>query len=98
MPMTRPEPVALEEAQATLSVLQQLGGSLRLSFEAVTQESLPEEMGLLLLRLALAEVLKRAAEEEAREAGPDSAAQEWIIGLSRWASASSANESWDGAT
>jgi hypothetical protein len=87
--------MALEEARATLSVLQELGSSLRLSFEAATRESLPEEMGLLLLRLALAEVLKRAAEEEACEAGPECAAEEWVVGLRRWASAVSSRASVD---
>ncbi len=86
MPMTRPEPMALEEARAMLSILQQLGSALRGSFEATTEEPLPQEMGLLLLRLAFAEVVKRAAAEEAREAGAARADEEWVVGLSRWAS------------
>lgn len=93
MPTTRPEPMAFEETRATLSTLHQLGSSIRLSFESATQEALPEEMGLLLLRLALAEVLKRAAEEEARESAQD----EWIIGVRRWACLASASASCDDA-
>lgn len=95
MPTTGPEPLTLEEARSTLAILHQLGASIRLSLEAATQESLPEEMGLLLLRLALAEVLERAAEEEAREAEPPG--EEWVVGLRRWA-AISARAAWDDAT
>ncbi|WP_363350807.1 hypothetical protein [Methylocystis echinoides] len=83
-----------DEARATLATMQQLGASMRLSLEAVTYESLPDEIGLLLLRLALAELLKRAAEEEAREGNPQSGPEEWI-GLERWAWAN-ATIAWSG--
>ncbi|MGD9656263.1 MAG: hypothetical protein AB7U61_01270 [Methylocystis sp.] len=42
-------------------IQREVGMALRLSFEAVTREPLPERMVLLLLRLALAESLGLAA-------------------------------------
>ncbi len=45
-------------------IQREVGIALRLSFEAVTSDPLPERMALLLLRLALAESLGLAAEED----------------------------------
>ncbi|MBI1980492.1 MAG: hypothetical protein HYS63_02810 [Methylocystis sp.] len=53
-----------DDSQASLAVQREVGIALRLSFEAVTREPLPERMALLLLRLALAESLGLAAEED----------------------------------
>lgn len=52
-------------------VLAELGRSLRVSLKAALSEPLPRNMGLLLLRLALVEVMRHAAEEEAHEACRD---------------------------
>jgi hypothetical protein len=48
-------------------IQREVGVALRLSFEAVTREPVPERMALLLLRLALAESLRLAAEEDEAE-------------------------------
>lgn len=48
-------------------IQQEIGLALRLSFEATTRQPLPEQMALLLLRLALAEALGIKVEEDNRE-------------------------------
>ncbi|MBM3562814.1 MAG: hypothetical protein FJX48_06600 [Alphaproteobacteria bacterium] len=55
--------------RVSLVIQREVGMALRLSFEAATREPLPERMALLLLRLALAESLGIAAEEDEAE-GP----------------------------
>ena len=54
----------IDNDQASLVIQRQVGMALRLSFEAVTREPLPERMAILLLRLALAESVRRAVEED----------------------------------
>jgi hypothetical protein len=61
--------------------LRELGSSIKFSLRSTTHEALPAEIGLLLLRLALAEVLKKAAEDEARESGLESFPNEWFRAL-----------------
>lgn len=53
-----------DDDRVSLVVQREVGIALRLSFEAVTCEPLPERMALLLLRLALAESLGLAAEDD----------------------------------
>jgi hypothetical protein len=62
-------------------VLHALGSSMKRSLENTITQQLPAEIGLLLLRLALVEVLKNAAEEEARETSPESFSEEMIRAL-----------------
>jgi hypothetical protein len=50
-----------------LEVQREIGIAVRLSIDAVTFETLPQEMGLLLIRLALAEVLRDAVAKDADE-------------------------------
>jgi hypothetical protein len=57
----------IADDQASLVVQREVGMALRLSFAAVTREPLPERMAMLLLHLALAESLRRAAEEDRAE-------------------------------
>ncbi len=47
--------IRAEEDEEALLIQQELGEALRLSFEGVTREPLPDRMVLLLLRLALAQ-------------------------------------------
>jgi hypothetical protein len=67
----------------TTVVLEKLSSSVRLSFASTSDEALPIEMGLLLMRLALLELLKKAAEDEAREPGPPTCSDELIAALKR---------------
>ncbi len=62
-----------DDDRVSLVIQREVGIALRLSFEAVTSDPLPERMALLLLRLALAESLGLAAEEESArgETGPN---------------------------
>ncbi|MFO1123870.1 MAG: hypothetical protein U1E25_00310 [Methylocystis sp.] len=53
--------------RVSLVIQREVGMALRLSFEAATREPLPERMALLLLRLALAETLGLAPEEDEAE-------------------------------
>ncbi|WP_363348853.1 hypothetical protein [Methylocystis echinoides] len=57
------------EAREALLVMQSLGDAVRLS--NTVHELLPRDMALLLLRLALAQFLRDAAEQVANEAGPE---------------------------
>lgn len=50
------------------AVLHQLGLSISVSMEVLTQERMPGQMALLLLRLALVEVIKRESVREEDEA------------------------------
>jgi hypothetical protein len=52
--------------QSLQLVQQEVSRAISLSVEAVTREPLPEEMVLLLLRLALAETLRSSVEREVR--------------------------------
>jgi hypothetical protein len=54
----------LEDNQTSLAIQREVGIALRLSFQAVTREPLPERMALLLLRMALAESLGLTSEED----------------------------------
>lgn len=53
----------IDDDRPSLVIQRDVGIALRLSFEAVTREPLPEQMAILLLRLALAEALGLAFEE-----------------------------------
>ncbi len=86
MATSRSQPPIWEDEGTPVSILDDLGNCLRLSLEAASHEALPEEMGLLLLRLALAEVLKGVAAEEARAAGDRSLSDEWMIHVDGWSS------------
>jgi hypothetical protein len=66
-----------DEEPGALLFLQDLGAAIRLSFEARLDDPLPAEMGLLLMRLALVEVLKDATEQEAK-AEPESLPEGWV--------------------
>lgn len=54
----------LEDNQTSLAIQREVGIALRLSFQAVAREPLPERMALLLLRMALAESLGLTSEED----------------------------------
>ncbi|MFO1102473.1 MAG: hypothetical protein U1E20_06190 [Methylocystis sp.] len=56
-----------DDDRFSLVIQREVGMALRLSFEAVTREPLPERMVLLLLQLALAESLGLAAAEDGAE-------------------------------
>lgn len=58
----------IDDDRPSLVIQRDVGIALRLSFEAVTREPLPEQMAILLLRLALAESLGLALEEGEAEA------------------------------
>lgn len=69
--MTPTNPID-DDDQASLVFQREVGKALRRSFKATTREPLPEQIALLLLRLALAESLRPAVEEdENKEEGPD---------------------------
>ncbi|WP_424362917.1 hypothetical protein [Methylocystis parvus] len=53
-----------KESSAATAIPPELQIAIRLSFEAVTEEPLPREMALLLLRLALAELMRSAGGRE----------------------------------
>lgn len=57
---TRP----IDDDRVSLTIQREVEVALRLSFDAATREPLPDQMVLLLLRLALAESLGLAAAEE----------------------------------
>jgi hypothetical protein len=88
----REERFAHEETQALLSMLDELGKALRTSFETLSVEALPEEMGLLLLRLALAEALERAAREDACEQGSHT----FFVGVEHCTASDAAVAAWAG--
>lgn len=77
------QPMRDEEVEARngLLILQNLGAAVDLQIQATMDEPLPAEMGLLLVRLALAEVLKDAEGGDAHEDEPQSAALEWARAL-----------------
>jgi hypothetical protein len=54
-----------KEASAATAIPMELQIAIRLSFEAVTEEPLPRDMALLLLRLALAELVRSSGRQEA---------------------------------
>jgi hypothetical protein len=56
-----------DDDRISVVIQREVGVALRLSFVAVTREPVPERMALLLLRLALAESLRLAAEEDEAE-------------------------------
>ena len=68
-----------EDEQAPLLIQRDVGIALRLSFEAVTREPLPEQMALLLLRLALAQSLRvySSSERETDEENDNSPSNRW---------------------
>ena len=53
-----------DDDQASLVIQREVGMALRQSFKAATREPLPQQIALLLLRLALAESLQTAVEED----------------------------------
>ncbi|WP_457798268.1 hypothetical protein [Methylocystis sp. S23] len=66
-----------EHEQTPLLIQREVGMAVRLSIEAVTREPLPEQMALLLLRLALAESLHVALAKELDEEA-QSALSRWV--------------------
>jgi hypothetical protein len=54
----------LKETRDAVLVLHELGDALRRSFGPIKNEPLPPGMALLLMQLALAEVVRRATDEE----------------------------------
>lgn len=73
-----------EEWQALLMIEREVGKALRLSFGSIAQEPLPEQMTILLLRLALAESVRMSIckEHAAQKAGDhDSARSEFWPGV-----------------
>lgn len=62
-----------DDEQSAFRIQREVGIALRLSFETMTSEPLPEQMTLLLLRLALAQAMRMASEDDeqltARAAG-----------------------------
>ncbi len=50
-----------EDGRALALIAEELGASIALSFEAVTRETPPKEIALLLLRLAMAEDVAKSA-------------------------------------
>ncbi len=79
------QPIRDEEAEGRDGVLivQNLGVTIGHSMRATVDEPLPAEMGLLLLRLALAEILKDAVAQEMREAESESLPLEWARTIQR---------------
>jgi hypothetical protein len=59
-----------EDEQASLLTLNKLGQTLRASFETMTEQPVPQEMTLLLLRIALAEVAFSDVAEDSCEPEP----------------------------
>lgn len=62
--MQAPTRVRSEVAQEMLVIQQEIGAAMRLSYQSITIEPLPEEIAMLLMRMAMAEVLRNAVEEE----------------------------------
>lgn len=62
-----------DDDRVSVVIQREVGIALRLSFEAVTSDPLPERMALLLLRLALAESLGLVAKRDQAEgeSGPN---------------------------
>jgi hypothetical protein len=56
-----------DDDQASLAVQRDVRAALRLAFKAATAEPLPEQMAVLLLRVALAESLSITVEVDASE-------------------------------
>jgi hypothetical protein len=56
--------VAEESHQDLLTAQRELGVAIKLSIDTVTFETLPQEIGLLLIRLAMAEVLRDTIERD----------------------------------
>jgi hypothetical protein len=61
---------AQEDERVAPLTLNQLGQTLQASFEAMTEEAIPQEMTLLLLRIALAEVAFSDVAADSREPEP----------------------------
>jgi hypothetical protein len=59
-----------DDEQCSLRIQREVGVALRRTFDTMTREPLPEQMTLLLLRLALAQAIRMSldAEESAAEA------------------------------
>jgi hypothetical protein len=56
-----------DDDQASLVIQREIAMALRMSFESATRDPLPEQMALLLLRLALAESLGATVEEDPKK-------------------------------
>jgi hypothetical protein len=82
-----------DEGPDPLLLLENLGVAICLSFEVTLDGALPDEMGLLLMRLALAEVLKDAADQEA-QAEPESSPKEWANPFQRSLESSPCSKTW----
>ncbi|WP_442754582.1 hypothetical protein ACNHKD_16550 [Methylocystis sp. JAN1] len=68
-----------EDERVSVVMLEKLGQTLRASFETMTEEPIPREMALLLLRLAFAEIVYSAASEELRKTGSGEAPQRRML-------------------
>ncbi len=55
--------IASANASDQLLIQRQLGDGIRGSFEAITLETLPDQISLLLLQLALAELVKEMRDD-----------------------------------
>jgi hypothetical protein len=64
MPSRKLSLVAQSESSDALVIQHALGVALRLSHERIAEEALPRDFSLLLMRLALAEVVKSTPEDE----------------------------------
>lgn len=69
------------EARDALLVLENLGAAVGLQIRATIDEPVPAQMGLLLLRLALVEMLKDDIEQQAQEDAPEPLSEEWALTL-----------------
>jgi hypothetical protein len=69
-----------EDGRISVSVLEEIGKSLRASLDSTTEGLMPREMALLLLRLALVEVIASFAGEEMREDGLEETPQQGARG------------------
>jgi hypothetical protein len=64
MPSRKLSVVAQTDSSDALAIQHALGVALRLSHERIAEEALPRDFALLLMRLALAEVVEGASEDE----------------------------------
>lgn len=82
-----------DDDQASLVIQREIGMALRMSFESATRDPLPEQMALLLLRLALAESLGATVEQDRKKGERSSGvARRWLSAFS--STLSSPKRSW----
>jgi hypothetical protein len=71
-PVIDPSLTSRESGEDLLGIQRELAKALSCSIRAVSQETLSQEIGWLLVRLALADHLRRAVEREADQTGTTS--------------------------